>query len=293
MTPIYEMMSRILTPARVRNAKTKPIESYFSRLNETYCKRWNNWSGYGITTNPKKQPNSEALNRLRHGFPDEAGVRRQIEEMIQAERALKITQFRAMMDNLPAERRLPLSREHYLFSFGSETGQKYAIEGSGLRPTLLGVKRDYDCFDIRFREYAGKRWTVRYDPDDLREVLAVSEDGTLRFMLSEKYVQPMALADRKEGDAAELQKVYDFNDRLEQYVAGELAGAYEKAEEYIRRDDILNRLLICDSNGQHKLQRDRKRLKVQDVDAIEVKTVEVPLIPRGAPVSDIDDYSIF
>ena len=211
MTPLYNVMGAKLTPARVKNAKAKVVEPYFGYLNKTYCKLFNNWSGFGITTDPGKQPNSEALNMLRHSFPDEAGVREQIDRIMQMERQRKVEQFRAMMEHLPAERRLPLSREQYLLNFGAETGHKNAIEGSGLRPTLLGMKRDYDCFDIRFRQYAGKRWRVKYDPDNLHEVLAVSEDGTLRFMLTEKYVQPMALADRREGDAAALQQVQDFN----------------------------------------------------------------------------------
>ncbi len=43
------------------------------------------------------------------------------------------------------------------------------------------------------------RWAVKYDPDNLDHVLAVNEDGSLRFMLERKHVQPMALADRREG----------------------------------------------------------------------------------------------
>lgn len=293
MTPLYNVLGAKLTPARVKNAKAKVVEPYFGYLNKTYCKLFNNWSGYGVTTDPKKQPNSEALNQLRHKFPDEAGVREQIQRIIQMERQRKVGRFRQMMDNLPAERRLPLSREQYLLNFGAETGYKNAIEGSGLRPTLLGMKRDYDCFDMRFRQYAGKQWIVKYDPENLHEVLAVSEDGSLRFMLTEKYVQPMALADRKEGDAAQLQKVYEFNERLEQHVTDRLALAYEKAEPIMLQNNILNRLLICDSNGQHKLPKARRRLDAEDVEVTEVKTVDVPLIPQGAPASDKDDYSIF
>lgn len=293
MTPLYNVMAAKLTPARVKNAKTKVVEPYFGYLNKTYGKLFNNWSGYGVTTDPKKQPNSEALNQNRHKFPDEAGVREQIQQIIQMERLCKVERFRQMMDNLPADRRLPLSREQYLLNFGAETGYKNAIEGGGLRPTLLGMKRDYDCFDMRFRQHAGTRWTVKYDPDNLHEVLAVSEDGALRFMLTEKYVQPMALAERKEGDAAQLQKVYEFNEQMEQHITDRLALAYEKAEPIMLQNNILNRLLICDSDGQHKLPKARRRLNAEDVDAIEVKTVDVPLIPQGAPASDKDDYSIF
>lgn len=296
MTPLYSVMGEKVTPARVKNAKAKPVEPYFKDLNKNYCKLFNNWSGYGVTTDPKKQPNAEALNKLRHSFPDEAGVREQITRIIQQERMNKVEQFRAMMAYLPEERRLPMSREQYLLNFGAETGFKNAIEGCGLRPTLLGVKRDYDCFDIRFRQHAGVRWTVKYDPDNLSEVLAMNEDGTLRFMLTEKYVQPMALAERKEGDAEQLQKVLDFNAQLETHVTDQLLLTHEKTEELIKslpQADILNRLLICDSQGQHKSRRAQRRLEAEDVEAIEVKTIEVPVIPQGATATDIDDYSIF
>lgn len=292
MTPLYSVMSDKVTPARVKNAKAKAVEPYFGYLNKTYCKLMNNWSGYGVTTDPKRQPNAEALNQLRHGFPDEKGVRRQIEGIIQMERQRKVAQLRKMMENLPDERRLPLTREQYLLNFGAETGFRNAIEGGGLRPTILGIKRDYDCFDINFRRYAGERWTVKYDPDDLGEVLAVSEDGSLRFMLTEKYVQPMALADRKPGDAAELQKVMQFNRDLEQHVTEQLAEAYGKTEQLIQDNpqigNILGRLLICDSDGQHKLPKARKRLQ-----ATEAEAVEIPIVPQGAPAADKDDYSIF
>ena len=103
----------------------------------------------------------------------------------------------------------------------------------------------------------------------------------------------MALAERKEGDSAQLQKVYDFNERLEQHIMDRVALAYEKAEPIMLQNNILNRLLICDSDGQHKLPKARRRLNAEDVEATEVRTVDVPLIPQGAPASDKDDYSIF
>lgn len=293
MTPLYNIMSGKLTPARVKNAKAKVVEPYFGYLNKTYCKLFNNWSGFGVTTDPKKQPNSEALNQLRHSFPDEAGVREQIVKMIETDRARKVEQLRKMMEHLPTERRLPLSRENYLYWFGAQTGNRNALEGSGLKPTLLGVKRTYDCFDIRFREHAGTRWTVKYDPDNLHEVLAVNDDGTLRFMLTEKYEQPMALADRKPGDAAQLEMVHTFNDRLEGYVTEQRAISYENARPYLERNNVLNRLLICDSDGQHKLPKARQRLKQADVEAIDTTAVEIPIIPQNSPVTDTDDYSIF
>lgn len=264
MTELYKIMGAKLTPARVKNAKAKVIEPYFGYLNKTYCKRFNNWSGFGVTTDPKNQPNSEALNLMRHGFPDEEGVRMQIAGIIAMERAKKKEEMMKMIAQMKPEHRLPLSKESYLMYFGATTGLTNAIEGCGLRPTLLGQKRNYDCFDLTFREHAGEKWTVKFDPEDLSEVLAVNEDGSRRYMLTEKYVQPMALAERKEGDAEQLEAVRTFNKALEASVADRLAESFEKTEQLIsdnpQLQNILGRLLIVDSDGQHKLPKAQKRL---------------------------------
>lgn len=303
MQGIYSVMGLHVTPAQAHNAKAKPVEPYFNHLNTTYCIRLNNWSGFGITSNPKRQPNSEALNRKRHHFPDEAGVRAQIDEIMRLERLAKRERFMELLGNLSADRCLPLSREQYLLNFGAETGFKNVLEGQGLRPTILGVKRDYDCFDLNFREHCNERWTVKYDPDDLSHVLAVSEDGTRRFMLEEKYVQPMALADRKVGDAEQLERVRNFNKQLESAVSERLALDYQRTEQLIAgtpalRGSIEDRLLITDSRGQHKDQRSMKRLAASDIETIDFETVEVPITGQGAAETDaseykLNDYSIF
>lgn len=303
MADLYAVMGDKVTPAQAHNAKAKPVEPYFNYLNTHYCIRCNNWSGFGITSNPKRQPNSDALNRMRHSFPDEAGLRAQIAEMMRLERMAKYEAFMAGFANLKPEHRLPLSRESYLLNYGAETGFKNVLEGCGLRPTILGVKRDYDCFDLSFRDHAAERWTVRYDPDDLSQVLAVNEAGTRRYMLEEKYVQPMALADRKPGDAEQLERVRAYNKQLEAQTAERMALAYRTTEQLIAgtpalRGSIEDRLLITDSRGQHKDQRSRKRLTAADIDSLEVEAVEVPIIQQGQNATDaeayrVNDYSIF
>ena len=303
MADLYAVMGDKVTPAQAHNAKAKPVEPYFNYLNTHYCIRCQNWSGFGITSNPKRQPNSDALNRIRHSFPDEAGLRQQIDEMMRLERMAKYEAFMAGFANLKPEHRLPLSRETYLLNYGAETGFKNVLEGCGLRPTILGVKREYDCFDLSFRNHAAERWTVRYDPDDLSQVLAINEAGTRRYMMEQKYVQPMALADRKEGDAEQLERVRNYNKQLETQTAERMALAYRTTEQLIAgtpalRGSIEDRLLITDSRGQHKDNRSRKRLTAPDVEALEVEAVEVPIIQAGQNAADaesykVTDYSIF
>ena len=208
------------------------------------------------------------MNKYRHDFPDEEGCREQLVEIMEMERAQKRGQYLAMFANLRDDQKLPMSDEQYLLNFGYETGNRNAIEGAGLRPTIMGVKRDYDCFDMRFREYEHVRWTVKYDPDDLQKVLAVNDDGTLRFMLEEKYVQPMALAERMEGDAEALARINQFNKSMAATIGERRTKAQQTLHEAFsgvpELDGTLSRLLLVDSDGQHKNQRNAKRLPLAD-----------------------------
>ena len=99
--------------------------------------------------------------------------------------------------------------------------------------------------------------------------MAVNEDESLQFTLEEKYIQPMALADRKEGDARELQRVMDFNRRKEQELMDELTPMEDRARELLEQT-TLSKLLITDSRGQHKLPKAKARLKAAELVPAEV-----------------------
>lgn len=280
LTPTYEVMSDKLTPARVKNAKAKVVEPYFKRLNKKYCQLMPNWSGFGVTSRKENQPNADMLNKNRHSFPDKDGVRAQIIHIIEMERASKVERYKELFDKMPSDKLLPLSDEQYLLTFGQDNGAKCAITGKGLMPTIKGIRRQYDSFDARFRQYAHIRWTVKYDPDDVTRVLAVNDDASLQFLLTEKYVQPMALAERRDGDHQALEAVRNFNKALEADVTERraLSGntARELFEAHPELNDTLTKLVLVDSRGQHKNQRNANRSIAPSVnlDAIEAKAVE-------------------
>lgn len=265
LMPLYEKMADKATPAQVKNAKAKIIEPWFRQFNKKYCQLQRNWSGFGVTSRKELQPNSDFLNKQRHNFPDFEGVCKQVIKFIEAERAELHDQYTALYNEMPAENRFPLPYDQYLMLFGSTTGNKNLLQGSGLNITIGGVKRTYDCFDPAFRNHASTRWEVRYDPDDLRHALAVNDDETLRFALEEKYVQPMALIERKEGDYEQLKRVMDFNREQEQHIGNKISGYMEGAaallEQHNKELDTLQKLMICDSTGQHKNQRNKERLR--------------------------------
>lgn len=295
LAPVYQIMGEKYTPARAHNAKSKVIEPFFNQFNRKYCQLCKNWSGFGITSNKDLQPNSEFLNKHRHDFPTEEGCRQQLVAFIERERAEKRAEYVKLFAKLPEERRLPLSDEQYLLTFGADTGYRNALEGVGLRPTIGGIKRDYDCFDPRFREYAHVRWAVKYDPDNLDHVLAVNEDGTLRFMLERKHVQPMALADRREGDAEQLARVYGFNKQLENGITERLALAHGKVEQLFNDNpqlDVATRLLLCDSRGQNKNHKQTRRLQAHEIENIEA--IEIATVRRPAPqIKDEDTLDLY
>jgi len=266
LTPTYQAVADKVTPARVKNAKAKPIEAWFNYFNKKYCQMQTNWSGFGITSRKELQPNTEYITKYKHQFPDFEGCVKQIVGFIQAERAELETAYVAQFE---AEGLIELKTAQYLMAFGESTGERrYLLQGCGIRCTIGGRKMDYDCFDTHFRKYPSTRWQLRYDPEDPHYAVAVSEDESLQFTLEEKYIQPMALADRKEGDARELQRVMDFNRRKEQELMDELTPMEDRARELLEQT-TLSKLLITDSRGQHKLPKAKARLAAANAELVE------------------------
>lgn len=265
MMPLYSQMADKVTPAQIKNAKAKIIEPWFNQFNKKYCQLQPNWSGFGVTSRKELQPNSDFLNKYRDKFPTYEGVCLQVASFVEAERAELRDKYVALFNEMPVENRFVLPYDQYLMLFGATTGHKNLLQGSGLNITIGGIKRSYDCFDPAFRNYASTRWEVRYDPDDLSRALAVNDDETLRFVLEEKYVQPMALIERKEGDHDQLRRVIDFNREQEGRIAEKISGYIDQTAalfEASKELDTLQKLMICDSTGQHKNQRNKERLKL-------------------------------
>jgi hypothetical protein len=275
LKPLYEAITSHFTPARVKNAKAKVVEPYFGQINRKYCQALPNWSGFGVTGKKENQPNADYLNKIRHQFPDEAGCRAQIEHLIWRERAEKQAEYVAKWQKMPEENRLPLSQEEYLYLFGETHAYTNRLNGNGFTPTLLGQERCYDSFDMRFRELLHVDWAVKYDPADLSRVLVVNAEtkgkgkeldrlvDTQRFLLEDKYLQPMALVERTEGDAAALQRVNNYNEHLKEQIVERGNQNRQVLEELFGENPQLNgtltKLILTDSSGQHKNQRNATR----------------------------------
>lgn len=264
LTPVYEACTKHYTPAKVKNAKSKVIEPYFAYINKTYCKLMNNWSGFNVNSGSKNQPNEEMLNKLRHSFPDEMGCRKQLESIIAAERSKKQKEYLQQWQNIDSKHVLPMSTENYLLALGKSSGDTNRLEGSGLHTRIAGVKRTYDSFDLNFRHQSHQNWTILYDENNLREVLAISSDKKHRFTLQEKYLQSMAIADQSDQDIEELKKVKEHNKTAVQYITNTRAENANVLDDFFTKNPMLNdtlaKLLVVDSRGQHKDQKNNQRI---------------------------------
>lgn len=287
LKPLYEACSVHYTPAKVKNAKAKIIEPWFNRFNKEYCQMFDNWSGHNMASGSKSQPNDEMLNKLRHQFPDENGCRNQLIMSIEADRNKKREQYINQWSQVSEEYRSEMLQEMYLNYLGKTTGFTNKLLPEGLTPTLNGQTLCFDSFDINFRKLSHVDWAVKYDPQDLSKVLVVNaeskggkivkEVGTYQFMLQQKHIQPMALAERNEDDGLKLQEVKNYNNNVMQYITGERQQNAEILEELFQRpqlQDTLAKLILVDSRGQHKDRRNDNRLKEKSRELIEVQAIE-------------------
>lgn len=283
LTPLYEAMGAKFTPARAKNAKAKVIEPYFGYLNKTYCQTQPNWSGFGITSDKDKQPNSEFLNKYKKNFPDFAGVCQAVEIIIEMERQAKRNEYLQLWAETSDADKIALSYDSYLYHFGESTGRKNLLQGDGLNVTIKGIKQAFDCFDLNFRKYASTQWNVLYDPADTSRILAMNDDETLRFTLERKHVQPMALKDRQDGDSEALTRINQFNRDTVDYITEFRAETGETVRDFLEEHEkqlngTLARLMLTDSQGQHKNNRNidagrkAKRIEVSPAEIIGKQT---------------------
>ena len=263
LTPMYEACTKHFTPAKVKNAKSKVIEPYFGYINKKYCQMFDNWSGFGVKSSSKIQPNSEFLNKIRHTFPDEMGCRAQLETVIAAERTAKLNAYFEKWSDVSDDKRLPMPTENFLMARGEKTGYTNQLTGEGIRMKIAGTPVYYDNYEINFRRLHNVDWQVAYNPHNLNEALAISPKGDYRFMLEQKHIQPMALAERTEADTLQLARVADYNKQTTTYVIEERKQNHQVLQalwENPLLNDTLAKHLLVDSTGQHKNVKSNERL---------------------------------
>ena len=269
LTPFYGAMAYLVTPAAVGNSKSKIIEPYFMYLNKTYCQPFPFWSGFGIKGNQDNQVNIEYLDKIKHSFPDRAGVEKIIHMIMRREREIKQEEYLAKWNLLPVEERLIIQKEDALMIYGKPTGFTNSITGQGLLPTINGTKYTYDSFDPAFRALRHLPFKVIYDEADLSQVLVMTEDNKHRFLLDQKRELPMAVHDMVPEDHQYLSQVRNFNKARAQEVMDTYAKNNALVDEVMKTlplnlneyDESALKLMFTYSGQQKERLQDAKGLK--------------------------------
>lgn len=271
-------VAQYYTPARAKNAKAKPVEAFNAWFNSHIAATQENWSGKGITSDFGKQ-NSDYLNTHKKDFPSYAEICQQIDDMIMLQRAGCINEYLAKWQATTEDNRREMSDADYLYIFGersTERKQKGGTDGRILGNNFHldfqvdGKEYNYITTDMLFAQNPSVRWELRYDPQDMTNVLALSEDGRLKVMLQEPQRPAMAIKDQKPGDAQCRADIDKFNKELEKTlleraemhkqraiaVAGRIPAydehLYNRASEEVEAE-LLQKLQITDSRNQHKI----------------------------------------
>jgi hypothetical protein len=268
LTPFYEAMAHLHTPAAVGNAKSKIIEPYFKYLNKKYCQYFPNWSGFNINARKENQPNTEYLDKIKKTFPSKEGVIKQIELIMQQERRLKFGEYREQFNIAPAEIKKELGQMDQLMIFGKPHTHFNSITGQGIIATLNGLQLTFDSFDPAFRSSQHLKWQLIYDEADFRNVLAISEDGKQRFLLHQKRAVPMDIYSTTADDRAYQKQISDFNKARKEEIIQTYISDDAITQEVIENtplamndfDESVLKLMFTNNGQQKESIQDAKRL---------------------------------
>lgn len=273
LTPFYSSISHLYTPAAVGNAKSKVVEPYFNYFNKKYCKYQYNWSGHNITARQKNQPNTEKLNEIKKSFPDKQGVIEQLNKMMLKERMAKEEAYKAAWAAMPLEDQATLSPEDCLVVFGKAHTELNSITGLGLIVTIEGQKNTFDSFEPEFRALQfATRFQLIYDPQDLSQALAVTEDGKRRFVVHNKMKVGMGFKNTTTEQLEYRQKIREFNSRQKEQIVQQtiqddaiVAEVLGQTLSLTNEDEAALKLMLTDNYGQQKERlQDAKGLKKID-----------------------------
>lgn len=298
LTGFYKGLTQYYTPAAVGNAKSKIAEPFFRQFNDKYLRTCVNSSGYGVKSRGKLQVSDDWISAHKKSFPDFDGVVRQLEQFIEFDRRTKHEAYLKGWENTATEDRLLYRRSDWLYSFG-EVAQPRKLQPDGVTLQIDNERWVYDCYDPEFRNYGHRTFFLHYDPNDMSTVLAVEnagtkakpEAGTARFILQEKVKVHMAIKDRDKDSLAELSKIRQFNEDMQNTIILKRTQSAENVMDFLEKNEdklrgTLTAHVITDSLGQHKNRRNELRAA-----PLEIKTEDEMATQKPTAGND-DDYSI-
>lgn len=292
LTPFYQAMAHLHTPAAVGNAKSKVVEPYFKALNKNYCQKLFalNWTGHNLDAKKDNQVNREAYNQNKKNIPTREGVVQQLNMIMQMERSKKQVQYITQWAAMPEADKKVMSDMDWLMVFGTPIGKRTnSITGQGIIKMIDNVRLTYDSFDPGFRKHFHLDWQIIADLDDTRKVLAVSPDGKLRFVLDRKHEGAMSIKETTQEDTNNRLAIKGFNDDRKKEIMEMYKRDSELVEEVLGHtplnpgdvEEMALKLILTDNKGQQKDKiqdakglRERQRKEQRLLEREEVKQNE-------------------
>ena len=166
----------------------------------------------------------------------------------------------------------------------------------------------FDSFDLSLRDHYNEDWIVRFDPDDMSQVLVSNakrlksgrvdkEIGTLQYILQRDIKVPMALIDQKPEHFEYRTRVDRFNNKMAETVMEKVKDVDRRITTICQRipeiasGTVLDRYLITDSLGQHKDVRSKMRDDAMDADFTEVtQHITRQSVGTASTGTDDEDY---
>jgi len=226
LIPFYESMGKYI-PAAHGNKHRGYIEQFFGSPHWKRSQQLvsqGNWSGNNITAKHRgvnqEQLNNNQKNRPQIGHEAET----QIENFFHALRHMpaftrnnmnapsKEKQWLEAWNQLPIEKRRPITDEQFLLTFGIKhepQGRTICITNRGVEPQIAGIKYSYDLPEQwMYNDLIGTDVNVYYDPYDMSRVLITNEKD-VRFIASTAQLSPRALEDTYTGSRTYLNALLD------------------------------------------------------------------------------------
>jgi hypothetical protein len=211
LRPFYEGLCLKFSPSAVGNARDKVVESFFARLYDQVVRIFPNAAGRNITA--KEQPNRDYLMKIRHEFPNEEQLIRQVDGALEfwnqkPRKKLNNKSLFTQWTEADHSQDRTLTHESRLLAFGVKHRWTNKLTNKGIEVTLNGSPQLYCENSVEFYKTIGTDYQVWYDPDDLSRIMVKANDGKIRFILEKDAAIPMSYHDQDDGDRKRL------NDKL-------------------------------------------------------------------------------
>lgn len=219
----YSLVSNNYTPAAVGNSNDKPIEAWFRVLNNRCQMKHYNWTGYGNQAVTKHNTDITHNRQFQKMQPSKTENIAQIEEILKELQSEKLEVWKAMFD---ASKLNKMTNQDYLIALGEyrigrdKKRATYRMGKRGIEVVRNGELFIYQTFETSFKKFALVHWELLEDPEDLQNVLAISPDGKLKYLLHRQEQSPMALSERTSKHTEYDKKIEQHNASIIKQVLG-------------------------------------------------------------------------